>query len=332
MKFEAQDENWRLVPEFKYLTARLIPETSTVVAALKTKEIDLSQVPAAQLADLKAAGVAVEASSLGGNIIFAGLGGMIIAADKRYDANNHNKDPWTNPQVRKAMALAIDRQSLVKAVYAGYAEPVGVPIYTPDMGKFQYPYDPAAARQLLKDAGYPYGFSFRVISYAMQGLPEMPQIAEALAGFWQGIGLDPKITVIDYNTYNNKNILTCKTAGDTYLLGLTVVADQMSRIEMSMMPGGISIGFEDEGSYAIYQNNPHMTFEERNSLVDKINQYYFEKVGPIPLVRIGYCYGWNSEKVSAWAHSESPKPIYLEYIRHAQPLNTFRLFTPVPGR
>ena len=46
MKFEAKDGHWRVVPEFKNVTLRLIPETSTLIAALKTKEVDLAQVPA----------------------------------------------------------------------------------------------------------------------------------------------------------------------------------------------------------------------------------------------------------------------------------------------
>ena len=70
------------------------------------------------------------------------------------------------------------------------------------MEKYQYPYDPAAARQLLKDAGYPNGFSFKAISYKLPTSPESPRIMEALAGYWQQIGLDPKITIIDYATYN----------------------------------------------------------------------------------------------------------------------------------
>ena len=98
----------------------------------------------------------------------------------------------------------------------------GVPLFSADMDKYQYPYDPAAARQLLKDAGYPNGFSFKVISYIYPGVPETPRIMEALAGYWQQIGLDPKITVIDYNTYYNKNIVTCKTAGDVSLIPITV--------------------------------------------------------------------------------------------------------------
>ena len=85
-------------------------------------------VPAEQLADLKAAGVAVEVSPVGGSILMVALGGMVIPEDKRYDAAYHNKDPWVDSRVRKAMAIAIDREAICKAIYAGFAEPVGVPL------------------------------------------------------------------------------------------------------------------------------------------------------------------------------------------------------------
>ena len=55
-------------------------------------------------------------------------GGMVIPEDKRYDAAYHNKDPWTDVRVRKAMAISIDREAICKAIYAGYAEPAGVPL------------------------------------------------------------------------------------------------------------------------------------------------------------------------------------------------------------
>jgi ABC-type transport system substrate-binding protein len=330
-KFEANESCWRLVPEFKIMTVRLLSETSTYIAALKTKEIDISQVPGDQLMDLKAAGVAVEVAP-GGNLIIIGLGGMIVPEDKRYNAEIHNKDPWANPRVRKAMTIAIDRQAICKAIYNGFANPMSVPMFSPDMDNYQYPYDPVAAKQLLKDAGYANGFSFRVISSVNPASIESPRIMEAVAGYWQQIGLDPKITMIDYNSYYTKNIVPCKTAGDVSLMAIGQIADMLTKGEQWLMPIGNQIAFEDAGSYALWKDNPKSTFEERNALVDKLNKYYFENVGPITIVRNGNGWAWNSDKISPWPHYESAKPVYFEYVRHAKPLNTFSLFRPWPDR
>ena len=83
---------------------------------------------------------------------------------------------------------------------------------------------------------------------------------EALAGYWQQIGLDPKITVIDYNTYYSKNIVPCKTAGDVSLIRIGSIADMLSKVELFLMPNAVNVVFQDEGSYAIYRDNPKMNF------------------------------------------------------------------------
>ena len=332
-KFEALDSHWRVVPEFKYLTVRLITEMSTLAAALKTKEIDTAiNIPAEQMAVLEAAGVAVEASPLGGNVLMVDWGGMVISADKRYDATYHNKDPWVDMRVRKAMAISIDREAICKAIYAGLAKPIALPVYSPGMEKYQYPYDPVAAKQLLKDAGYPNGFSFKLISYVNPSSPETPRVVEAVAGFWQQIGLDPKITTIDYNTYYSKNVATCRTAGEIFLYTGATVADMLTKIETFLMPNATNVIFEDEESYAIYLDNPKETMEQRIAVVEKLNQYYFDNFGPIPLVRVGRNYAWNADKMAPWPHPDSSRQNLWEYARHTQPLNTFRLFTPWPGR
>ena len=71
------------------------------------------------------------------------------------------KSPWHDPRVRKAASLAIDRKGLSEAETLGASKPTGnivlksmeyaLPI-EPD------PYDPAQAKKLLAEAGYPNGF------------------------------------------------------------------------------------------------------------------------------------------------------------------------------
>jgi hypothetical protein len=115
-------------------------------------------------------------------------------------------------------------------------------------------------------------------------------------------------------------------------MAICQIADMLTKGEQWLMPIGNQIAFEDAGSYALWKDNPKSTFEERNALVDKLNKYYFENVGPITIVRNGNGWAWNSDKISPWPHYESAKPVYFEYVRHAKPLNTFSLFRPWPDR
>lgn len=78
-----------------------------------------------------------------------------------------NRPPFNDVRVRQAFALATDRATLAEVTVQGYATaatggllPQGMPGHSPDIG---LPYDPARARRLLAEAGYPGGRGFPVI-------------------------------------------------------------------------------------------------------------------------------------------------------------------------
>ncbi|MBA0217925.1 glutathione ABC transporter substrate-binding protein GsiB [Pectobacterium brasiliense] len=80
----------------------------------------------------------------------------------RYISMNVTQKPFDNPKVRQALNYAINKEALIKVAFSGYATPAEGPL----PGSIDYsvkyqpwPYDPAKARELLKEAGYPDGFS-----------------------------------------------------------------------------------------------------------------------------------------------------------------------------
>ena len=81
---------------------------------------------------------------------------------QRYISMNVTQKPFDNPKVREAINYAINRRALVKVAFAGYATPA-TGVLPPAIAYAQsyqpWPYDPAKARELLKEAGYPNGFS-----------------------------------------------------------------------------------------------------------------------------------------------------------------------------
>ncbi|WP_312073322.1 glutathione ABC transporter substrate-binding protein GsiB [Atlantibacter sp.] len=80
---------------------------------------------------------------------------------QRYISMNVTQKPFDNPKVREAINYAINRDALVKVAFAGFATPATgvVPPAIAFSEQFTpWPYDPAKARQLLKEAGYPNGF------------------------------------------------------------------------------------------------------------------------------------------------------------------------------
>ena len=79
----------------------------------------------------------------------------------RYISMNETKKPFNDVRVRKAISLAINRNALIKVAYNGLAVPSTGYLPPQIEGAVNYgpfPYDPKAARELLKEAGFPEGF------------------------------------------------------------------------------------------------------------------------------------------------------------------------------
>ena len=94
--------------------------------------------------------------------------------------------PTQNKLVRQAINYAIDKDTIVKNIYKGYTKPTGQLLQETTVGYNPaikpYPYDPAKAKQLLAEAGYPNGFETTIYSYAREDVPELPRLVEAIAG------------------------------------------------------------------------------------------------------------------------------------------------------
>ncbi len=80
---------------------------------------------------------------------------------QRYISMNTTQKPFDNPKVREAINYAINKEALAKVAFSGYAVPAEGPLppgveYAVKLAP--WPYDPAKAKALLKEAGYPNGF------------------------------------------------------------------------------------------------------------------------------------------------------------------------------
>ena len=89
--------------------------------------------------------------------------GMDQARDELLESNLKGKNPFKDKRVRQAFYQAIDEEAMKTKVMRGFARPTalmvgpGVNGNDPTLDK-RYPYDPAAEKKLLAEAGYPDGF------------------------------------------------------------------------------------------------------------------------------------------------------------------------------
>jgi peptide/nickel transport system substrate-binding protein len=104
-------------------------------------------------------------------------------------------NPLTKEKVRQAIFYAIDRATMAKQLMQGGSRPLDAPCYPTQFGcdasvAVHYPYDPAKAKQLLAEAGYPNGFDTELVTY------ELPQWAGAMQGYLQAVGIHARITLL----------------------------------------------------------------------------------------------------------------------------------------
>jgi peptide/nickel transport system substrate-binding protein len=85
----------------------------------------------------------------------------------------------------------------------------------------QYAFDPNKAKALLAEAGYPKGFEAEIVSFPVQGFPLASTLVQAIAGYWENIGVRTKIAVMDYGAARKKwfdrsmpGALTCFNLGN----------------------------------------------------------------------------------------------------------------------
>ena len=151
--------NWPI--DFDEVVFSRIENASTRVAALLSGELDMVYTVPPQDTDRisKTPGMKIwQTPEL--RTIFLG---MDQSRDELLESNVKGKNPFKDKRVRQAFYQAIDEEAIKAKVMRGFAHPTalmvgpGVNGYDPALDK-RYPYDPAAAKKLLAEAGYGDGF------------------------------------------------------------------------------------------------------------------------------------------------------------------------------
>jgi peptide/nickel transport system substrate-binding protein len=104
-------------------------------------------------------------------------------------------NPLTKQKVRAALMHAIDRSAMAKELMRGGSRPLDAPCYPTQFGcdggaAVHYNYDPAKAKRLLAEAGYPHGFDTELVTY------ELPRWADAVRGYLMAIDINAKLDVL----------------------------------------------------------------------------------------------------------------------------------------
>jgi ABC-type transport system substrate-binding protein len=160
-------------------TIQDITEPEEILSALESGEVNVAYIPGNEVAAAKAAGFKID----------------VIPSEvvNELDIQTTTK-PFNNPLVVEAINYAINRQQIVQVQASGYGQaayqpfPEGFVGYSSQLAD-EYPYDPAKAKQLLKEAGYPNG-----IKITLTSVSEDDSLAEQLQGQLAASGITVTIS------------------------------------------------------------------------------------------------------------------------------------------
>lgn len=214
--------------QVQQITQKSVPEAAVRIAELKSGAADIADLDLRYIPDMLKGGFKDVGSGAGRmqSIWFAGNlweATSTVTGQPLQRLTYNNPIPWIgdpfnptfgNPPngmtsmerarlVRTALSLAIDRQQIVKVVNGGLGFATYLPYWNPQnphwQSKWEYPYDPAKAKQLLAEAGYPNGFSIPLFAWPQGNA--FAGMGDAVAGFWQKIGLDVSVLHYQYPVF-----------------------------------------------------------------------------------------------------------------------------------
>jgi len=180
-----RDDYWnKQAYPFPTVKIKVISDRAASVNALKAGEINAGSVEVQQLSSLKAAGFTtkrIEATSVATLLLFDRKGEVL--------------KPLGDVRVRKAINMAFDREKMVRLFLKGSGRATEQLYHPLDEGydpalDHTYPHDPAGAKKLLAEAGYPDGFSVRMPSLYFTK-PFEPTISQSLADIGIKVTWDP---------------------------------------------------------------------------------------------------------------------------------------------
>lgn len=168
---------------------RIIPEAFTRVAEFESGTLDILEVPPAELdrflGDDRYAGRIQSRAEL--RVYYIGL--------------NNARAPFDDARVRRALNMAIDVDRLIEVLAGGEAiRSSGAipPGLRGHVDRPAYPYDPAAARRLLSEAGYPEGFTMEIWQ---RESPEGNRVLEAVQGYLAQAGIDARLVRREWSAF-----------------------------------------------------------------------------------------------------------------------------------
>jgi peptide/nickel transport system substrate-binding protein len=278
---EAADGYWRKTPSVKRLVFKSVPDVATRLVMLKRGDVDVAYVLTGELADevRRTPGLTLRPTP------FTSTHWLLFA--DQWDP----KSPWHDPRVRLAATLAVDRQAINQAESLGFSRITGSIIPTSFEFYWQppvHPVDPARARQLLADAGYPKGFE----AGDLWCDTSVCGYAEATLNYLQAVGIRTRLRPLEraamLSAFREKKLknLVFTISG--------IFGNAATRIEAFTASGGIfAYGAYPDIDGLFREQAGERDPKKREAILHRIQQLMHDKVMYLPIWQLSLLTGYG---------------------------------------
>src|SRR5215467_5515625 len=268
---DANEQYWRKKPTIKTIAIKGIPDRTTRLAMLKTGEADLAYLM-----------IGVEGATVRADPKLR-LAKVIASATwwLEFPEQWNPKSPWHDRRVWLATALAVNAQMINEAERLGFSRLTGSII--PSVLDFAlridpYPYDPAQAKRLLAEAGYPNGFDageFRTTS-------EFSSFAEAVANSLASVGIRTQVRPVERATFFE--VWKAKKPAGLILAATAALGNSATRLEAFVITGATYAygGYPDIDDLFVQQASERDR-KRRETVLYQIQKLMHERVMHAPI-------------------------------------------------
>ena len=267
---EAFDGYWREQSGTKRITFRIIPEANARLVALQTGELDIAEISSENVSHVTSDPKLQLFSTPAATVNYLGF--------------NCSKSPFDNELVRQAICYAIDKDAIVTAQLEGQGTPIKTFVGIGRVGRYDgfdsYTYDPAKAKELLKQAGYENGFEC-TLSHSVNAYKLAVQLIQSNLA---DIGITVKIDGVESAAYSEQT----KAGKTDMFIGVRGGGSADSYL---MMFYGPSLGaqgnifFYSNAEYDAMFEKSHITndIEARNAIYRTMQEHLNEHAPVLPL-------------------------------------------------
>jgi peptide/nickel transport system substrate-binding protein len=278
---EATDGYWRKTPSVKRLVFKSVPDVATRLVMLKRGDADAAYGLPGEIGDevRRTPGLTLKPTPFTSTH-------WILFADQ-WDTSS----PWHDRRVRLAATHAVDREAINQAESLGFSKITGSIIPTSFDYYWQppvYPYDPAKAKQLLAEAGYPKGFEAGDLwcDVSTSGT------AEAVLNYLQAAGIKTRLRPLEragfLKSYQEKKL-------KNFVYGLSGIGgNAATRIEAFTASGGsFAYGGYPDIDGLFRDQAGELDPKKREALLQRIQQLMHEKIMYLPIWQLSMLQGYG---------------------------------------